>query len=140
MRQPAPTLTGTLNLVRVIHVFMFVSMFTVIDAVERLLPHRHGDVGALWVPYLVLATANVGLILFFRLRQLRSATQSLKSNPSDVFALNRMRFVNILTFVILESVVLFGFSMRFMGGTLVQSLPFYVAGIALMVIWWPRRP
>ena len=140
MPQPAPTLTGTLNRIRIVHVLILLAMLIIIDAVERLLPHKNRDVSALRVPYIILALAELGIILFFRLRRLRPAIQLLKSDPNDMLALNQMRVVNILSFVILESVVLLGFSLRFMGGTRAQSLPFYAAGIGLMLIWWPRRP
>jgi len=50
-------------------------------------------------------------------------------------AVSRWRFGNLLSFVLAESVVLFSFALRFLGGTTWQSLPFYVVGIALMLVW-----
>jgi len=37
-----------------------------------------------------------------------------------------------------ESVALFGFVLRMLGGTLLISAPFYVVAILLMLLWTPR--
>jgi hypothetical protein len=82
----------------------------------------------------------VGMALFFRIKMLEAAAETLVANPDDPMALGRWRTGNLLSFLLAESVVLFGMALRFIGGTTMQSLPFYAVGIAIMLVWWPRRP
>jgi hypothetical protein len=82
----------------------------------------------------------VGIALLFRIKMLQPAIENLQEKADDQIALARWRAGNILSFVLAESIVLFGFALRFLGGTITQSLPFYIVGVALMLVWWPRRP
>lgn len=68
------------------------------------------------------------------------ALDTLGSMPDDPDALAKWRKGLVLSGVLLDAVVLYGFAFRVLGGTLQQSLPFYAAGIGLMIVWWPKRP
>ena len=82
----------------------------------------------------------LAIALFLRIKMVQPGAVILQEKPDDQTALARWRAGNILSFVLAETVVLFGFALRFIGGTTWQSLPFYIVGIALMLVWWPHRP
>jgi hypothetical protein len=91
--------------------------------------------------FLVTSLMVIAVAVFFRLKTLQPAAETLQTIPDDRAAASRWRFGNILSFVLAESLLLFGFELRFLGGTTSwQSVPFYVVGIALMLVWRPRRP
>jgi hypothetical protein len=86
------------------------------------------------------AAAMSGVALYFRTRRTEPALQVLRDNPDDRDALLRWRSSGIVTGVTLEALMLTGVALQFTGATLLQSAPFYVIAVALMMAWWPRRP
>jgi hypothetical protein len=75
----------------------------------------------------------------FRMKMLASAIEAIRRNPEDAQALARWRQAHILTMVLLLSVALFGFTLRFMGGSFWVALPFYFVSVALLLLWRPRE-
>ena len=134
------TLENSVRAVRILHAVILYSMILLIPMGEDFLHHESHDVHLIWIGFLVTSLMVVGVAFYFRLKMLQPAAEVPQTSPDDRIALSRWRFGNVLSFVLAESVVLYGFAVRFMGGTIAQSLPFYVVGIALMLVWWPRRP
>jgi hypothetical protein len=89
---------------------------------------------------LVLSVAIVGATVYIRLKMVGTALDTLRSTPYDPIALARWRKGVVLSDVLLDAVVLYGFVLRFLGGTAQLCLPFYAAAIGLMILWWPQRP
>jgi hypothetical protein len=87
----------------------------------------------------VMATVVTITAFGFRMKKLAQATESLRRNPLDTQALIRWRQAHILIMVLLVSVALFGFALRFMGGSFRISLPFYTASVLLLLLWAPRE-
>jgi hypothetical protein len=120
-------------------VLLSAAIFYVLTA-EKLFHHEAHDVHLIWLGFLVTGLTLVGVALFFRLKMLQPAAETLQTNLDDQSALARWRIGNLLSCLLAEAGVLLGFALRFMGGTTRQSLPFYIVGIGLMLVWWPRRP
>jgi hypothetical protein len=140
MPQPALTLENSVRAVRILHAVILYSMILFILMAEDFLHHEPHKVHLIWIGFLVTGLMVVGVAISFRLRTLQPAAEVLQTSPDDRMALSRWRFGNILSFVLAESIVLLGFALRFLGGTITQSLPFYIVGLALMLVWWPGRP
>ena len=64
-------------------------------------------------------------------------TSRLKSD--DSVSLQSWRFGGILTYLMFESLVIRGFALKFLGASRFESLPFYCAGIGLMLVYWPQQ-
>ena len=140
MPQPALTLENSLRSVRIIFgALLFAAILYILMTEKFIHPESH-DIHATWLAFLVNGLMIVAVALFFRIKMLQPAGETLQAKADDQRALGRWRVGNILSAVLAEAVVLFGFALRFMGGTTIQSIPFYVVGVGLMLVWWPRRP
>jgi hypothetical protein len=141
MPQPTNTIDGTLRFLRIIHTVLFFSMMLYIFIAEKQIPHESRHLPqTIPIAYGLCSLAAIGAALYFRTNKLQQALETLQSKQGDVTAIQQWRFVGILSAVLLESVVLMGFALRFLGAPLKMSLPFYIVGIALMLLWWPQRP
>jgi hypothetical protein len=140
MPQLVLKLDSTIRAGRILHAVLLLAALLNIFMAEVFSHHEPHDVHVIWVGFLVNGLLLAGIALYFRIWMLATAAEILRTKPEDQFALARWRFGNILSFVLAESIVLFGFALRFIGGTSLQSLPFYIAGIAMMILWFPRRP
>jgi hypothetical protein len=141
MTQPAPTVETTLRFVRTVHGLLLFAMFMYVLTAERILPHQPRTLNStIGTMFLVLSILMVSATVLIQQKLVGAARDTLHSIPDDPNSLAKWRRGVILTDVLLESVVLYGFALRFLGGTLQQALPFYAAGIGLMIPWWPRNP
>ena len=85
-----------------------------------------------------VAATNLGLAIFFRSRQVSSASEALKRNAEDAAALQQWRKGVLLSFVFCESIILFGLALRF---TLVPWKVcgiFYAVGVLFLLAWAPK--
>jgi F0F1-type ATP synthase membrane subunit c/vacuolar-type H+-ATPase subunit K len=88
----------------------------------------------------LVAIITVGMVFAIRRTFILRAEATLAAQPEDAAALGRWRTGYIITFVLCETVALYGLVLRFLGFTLSDVAPFYVAGFALMLMLGPRRP
>ena len=120
---------------------MLLSMVFYATAAEVLAPPLRKAPDPVFLSVLaVAAAAMVGIAVWVQIARVRPALQNLQLKPDDSAALQRWRGGTIMACVMLEAVVLYGFVLRFMGGTFLQSLPFYCVGVLLTVFYWPQRP
>ena len=106
---------------------------------------RHGPVSkvvplAFIYSIVVLAASMAGAILLVRRIILKPAESTLAGDPENLAALNRWRIGYIATFALSEAVALYGFVLRFVGVGFRQVIPFFLAGLILMLFFGPRRP
>ncbi len=87
---------------------------------------------------IAVSLMNVGIAQLFSRRIVTAAEEALARNSSDGTALGRWRQGHLITFVLCESVALFGFAFRMLGGDLLQAAPLYVLAFALLLVWSPR--
>lgn len=123
---------------RILHAVMLFTMFLYAVVGEKMGPVPSSLQPTFYRAFVVLATALVLVAMILRSRILAPALQALKAHPEDPIAWTRWRVGNIITFVLCESVALFGFALRMLGGKLAASLPFYAAAVLLMLLWAPR--
>lgn len=140
MPQRVPTLDVSVRVIRIVHgVLPFLILLYAFTA-EKLGMHQPHEIRVIWIAFLALCPVEIGIAFYFRLKWVQPAAGVLQTKPGDVSALSRCRAGNIVTYVIAEAIILYGFALRFLGGTVLQALPFYAAAVALMILWWPRRP
>jgi hypothetical protein len=138
---PTNTIEGSLRNIRIVHGVILFAMVLIIYNGEVLIPHKLRDLGRILpIAYGIVSLHVIGLALYFRTTKIRPALEILQLKPDDPKALQQWRAGGILTAVLMDTVVLFGFSLLFIGAAPKISLPFYIAGIALMLLWWPQRP
>jgi hypothetical protein len=88
----------------------------------------------------VIAASTVAIIAILRRIMLMPAAAVLSSNPSDGSALTRWRAATLVVLALCESIGLYGLVLRFLGFTLTQTMPFYLAAILMMLYFGPKRP
>ncbi|MGA8220819.1 MAG: hypothetical protein WB780_04130 [Candidatus Acidiferrales bacterium] len=140
MPQPLLTLDGTVRHIRILHTILLFTLIVYPIVAEKIGPHQSRDISVIWLSILAVSLIVCGIAFYFQFKRVRPAAERLQVQPDDASALVRWRAGNIVSFVLVEAVMLYGFALRFLGGTLQQSLPFYVVAIALMLMWWPQRP
>ena len=87
-----------------------------------------------------VGVAIVGLIFVVRRTLVLRAAESLAEHPDDTLSLGQWRTGYIATYALCESMAMFGLVLRFLGGNLQQSLPFYFGGFVLLFFFRPREP
>lgn len=87
---------------------------------------------------IAVALMNVGIAQLFGRKMVTAAEEALAQNASDDAVLGRWRQGHLITFALCESVAMFGFALRMLGGDPLQAAPLYVLAFALMLVWAPR--
>ena len=138
---PTNTIDGSLRNIRIVHGVILFAMVLIIYNGEVLIPHKLRDLGGILpIAYGIVSLHVIGLALYFRTTKIRPALEILQLKLDDPKALGQWRFGAVLTAVLLESIVLYGFALRFLGAPAKTSWLFYSVGIVLMLFWWPQRP
>jgi len=117
--------------------FASVLLFAAIPELFRVEKHSPSEVVFYVVVFVVLWMA----ISIFKIRSvliLRAETL-LASNPSDAVALRRWQAGYVATYAVFEAIGLYGLVLRYLGFALTRVLPFYIAAVALILAYGPRR-
>lgn len=88
--------------------------------------------------FIVLLVAMLFSIVIIRNLTIAKAEPLIRLNPNDAAALQKWRVGQIVTVAMFEAIVLYGLVLRFVGSTRMQAAPFYVVGIAGMIVFWPK--
>jgi hypothetical protein len=124
-----------------VHGVLLFSMLLYVFMGEIAIQHEPRDLSRILpIIFGVVSLQIIGMTIYFRRTKVQKASETLQSKPDDAKALQQWRFGGILTAVLMEVIVLYGFALRFLGAPRAQAVPFYVAGIGLMLLWWPQRP
>jgi len=83
-----------------------------------------------------LSLLTVGV--FFRLKFVQPGAEKLRANPDDETGARIWRTGTIVSLVFAESIVMIGLTVKLIGVSWNQSAIFYVAGILVMLAWWPK--
>jgi hypothetical protein len=114
---------------RIVHGILLFWMIMQVIAAERVLPHVQQVLKPAFLPtFAVASVVAVGVALWAKIGRIRPALETLELTPDDALALQRWRFGAILLFVMFETLVGYGFALRSLGGTLLESAPFYAVG------------
>jgi cytochrome b561 len=87
-----------------------------------------------------LGVAIVGVIFVVRRTLVLQAGESLATRPEDSLSLNHWRTGYIATYVLCETLALFGLILRFRGSPGQASVPYYLGGFVLLWFFRPKRP
>ena len=90
--------------------------------------------------FATLSVAIVGAIFVVRRTLVLRAGETLATRPEDSLSLNHWRTGYITTYVLCESLALFGLILRFRGSPVEASVPYYLGGFVLLLFFWPRQP
>ena len=80
----------------------------------------------------VFAAGIVSWALMLRRIHLKRAKEMLARQAGDMSALRRWRAIQLVILGCFLAVPLYGLILRFQGGTLLQTLPFYIVGVLLL--------
>jgi hypothetical protein len=103
-------------------------------------PAPHGVDSTLSYLFATLSVAIVGAIFVVRRTLVLRAGESLATQPEDSLSLNHWRTGYIATYVLCESLALFGLILRFRGSPVEASVYYYLGGFILLLFFWPRQP
>jgi Na+/H+ antiporter NhaD/arsenite permease-like protein len=88
--------------------------------------------------FIGLACTNALLAYYFRRTKLQPATERLRRDSSDSGALIQWRQYTLVSMVIVLSIDLYGFALRFLGAPRAVAWEFYVAAAILLLLWRPK--
>ena len=103
-------------------------------------PKSPKDVWTFLLVFGLLSFSDISGAFSIRMRYLGTTEETLSSNPEDQVALSRWRSGQIISLVMCQTIALFGLILRLLGGTSLQTIPFYLISTSMMLVWWPRRP
>lgn len=86
----------------------------------------------------LVAVSTMGAAYFIRARLVQPAGEKLAGNPEDAGAASRWRTGVIISLAFCETVALFGFALRFIGGSWNVCGIFYAVGIFFLLAWRPK--
>jgi len=121
-----------LHLVFVIVPFLYIVVLLQLHPLERPI-----------TPILVYALAfecfaTIGVGFFLRSRNVIASADKLRTDPQDAVALRTWRSGQIISLTLAESVVLFGFLLKFLGASWNVAGVFFGVGILLLLAWTPK--
>jgi hypothetical protein len=131
---------GALKTLRAVQWAMLASVVLYAIVGQIVGPAPRGIDPALSYLFATLSVAIVGSIFVVRRTLVLRAGESLASRPDDRLSLNHWRTGYIATYVLCESLALFGLILRLRASPGAASAPYYLGGFILLLFFWPRRP
>ena len=129
---------ATLREMRILHAVFMLTVLLYIFTLIVLHPQERKVSSATVSSFAAESIAAAGLALLFRSRKIKPALEILHGDPEDTSALARWRSGNILSFVLTETIVLFGFMVKYLGAGWNVAGVFFVVGTLLFLVWRPR--
>src|SRR5437879_6807691 len=123
---------STVKAIRIIQIAMLASIALYVFIGQRLTSAARAANPVFFYVLSLASITIVGVILVVRRTLVLQSEATLKTRPSDVATLNRWRSGYIVTYVLSESLAVFGLILCFVGFTLSQA-PFYLAGFILLL-------
>src|SRR6267142_2298416 len=130
-----------LRVLRIVHAAMLAAAVLYIFLPETVNRDRVEEPSQLtYLAVAVMAAFSVGAALMVRQTMVSRALETLQLHPEDGASVKRWFSGNMILFALCESVVVYGLALRFVGATLRQAAPSYLAGIVLLILFRPRKP
>lgn len=129
-----------LSTLRAVQWFMLASvpLYGVVGEVAG--PDARGVNPAVGYVFTTLGVAIVGVIFVVRRTLVLRAADTLAAHPEDSLSLHQWQTGYFATYALCEALAIFGVTLRFLGGNLQQSLPYYIGAFALLFFFRPRAP
>jgi F0F1-type ATP synthase membrane subunit c/vacuolar-type H+-ATPase subunit K len=138
---------SAVRIVQLIRLAMLVSVVFYAGVATSFAPHgSRVNTSVFYVLTALAAFMVVGVLMVRRLfvapaeALLASQIENTESQPKNAAVAQRWQVGYILTYVFCEAIALYGLVLQFLGFSLSQVAPFYVASIALMLFFSPRPP
>ena len=128
-----------LKQLRLIQFAMAASILLYLTIGEVVPQHVHNPDPTMFYALSFAAVTTVGMILVVRRTLVLPAEATLRDQPDNASILGRWRSGYIATYVLCELLAVFGFALRLMGFSLSQVAPLYLAGLILILFFFPRR-
>ena len=129
---------ASLRQVRIIHAIFLLAVLLEFYNSEMLAGNGSGVSATFLAGIVLVASFDLLLAYFFRLRRLSPALEKLRSDPNDANALKQWRGAHILILVLTMSVALYGLVLRAMGAGRRVAWPFFVLALIMMLLWRPQ--
>ncbi|OLC95567.1 MAG: hypothetical protein AUH86_11680 [Acidobacteria bacterium 13_1_40CM_4_58_4] len=131
---------ASLKMLRTLRIAMLAALVLYVFVGERV-PHPPKPTNVVfYYAKTFVAIAMIAAIFILRRIMVMRAEQTLGQNTEDFASLYRWRAGYIVTYALCEAIALYGFVLRFVGFSLSQVAPFYLAGFVLILFFAPRRP
>lgn len=133
-------IVNTVRWARTLHLVLFLSIFLYVIAGEMQHPALESIPPLMQYGLFVVAGSVTIVAVVFRQMTAGSAEEVLRRTPDDAVALARWRVGQLVSYVLAESVALFGFALRFLGAPFGRVLPYYAAASVLFLVFRPTDP
>jgi len=138
--RPALTTDNAFRSLRIVHLILIASMLMYMWLPGYLKVHPRQPLNpVLYGALVVLALLLVGVIVVVRNLMLQRSAEQLALHPDDSGLIRKWYLGCLVIFCLCEAIVLYGFVLRFVGATPLQSAPFYLGGLVLMLCFTPKR-
>jgi len=137
---PSPTDAAAVGrLLKIIYFVLFASVGVYWVVLETLAPNPEPREPGLVKNILQGMGAALGAaVVYLRFSRIPSAIDPIALDPAPGLA--RLRMYYIVCFVLTEVVALYGFVLRFLGGTREDTAIFFLAAGGLFLLCYPRLP
>ena len=129
-----------LKTLRLVQLSMLASILLYWIAGEVVGPVQHAIDPGLRYLFTTLGVAIVGVIFVVRRTLVLREAESLATRPEDGLSLHHWRTGYLATYALCEVLALFGLVLRFRGGPMQQSVPYYLGGFVLLWFFRPKSP
>ncbi len=129
-----------LRTLRLVQWSMLASMVLYVGVGEVAKPVARGINPNVGYIFTTLGVALVGIIFVVRRTLVLRVADTLASTPDDILSLDHWKTGYIATYALCEAMALVGLAQRFLGGSLQQSIPYYLGGFILLAFFRPQQP
>jgi hypothetical protein len=136
---PRVALSSAFRTILIMHRVMLAGVIFYVFLAERIAKSAHGLPLSMTVSIGITAIVIALITLGYRMKMLSPAIEALRQNQQDSLALFRWRQAHILIMVLLLSVALLGFALRFIGASFWVVMPFYITSMSLLLLWAPSE-
>ncbi|MEO5936211.1 MAG: hypothetical protein ABIP81_03270 [Terriglobales bacterium] len=138
MNQPPVTAASSFRILRIMWAAFLIHMGMVVFIAEYLSKGDVRPIDVFYYSFCAVVAVEVVVALILR-NKLDPAYDALRLNAEDKAALVDRQKLHVFLFAISESIVLFGFVLRFLGTPLPYCIPLYAVGVVLLLLSAPRE-
>ncbi len=130
---------SSLKVLQMVRLAMLMSIVCYVF-IAKLLPSSATPNPIIFYAITLMSVILVAVMFIMRRTLVLPSEAALATQPGDGKALARWRIGYLLTYCLSEAVALYGLVLHFLGFTLSQVAPFYLAGFILILFFGPRHP
>ncbi len=135
-----PSLPSAIKFMRRVWLLMVGSILVLAATTEMFAPSSRHPAKSFFESITVVAILCAVGWAVLRRKYVGAGRRQLARDPKDTLALRRWQTGRTISFMMSEAVALYGLNLRYAGFTLSEVLPFYAAGLILMIFSAPRPP